>query len=129
MYGNVRAALFKSISKSAVDLRNYIQDKKLSASPGYSATLLHHKSGALKRSITEQVVNTEQGIYAHVFSAGDVKYAAIHEYGGAITRFGKKVGDYTVRMPMRSFMRTSLAENKDKIIAGINKAAMDGVRQ
>ena len=133
MTENVRGALRKTINRHAIDLRQYIQSKKLSAEPGYSATLLHHRSGALKRSITAEVTETATSITGRVYSAGDVKYAAIHEFGGEFkTRLGtgKRVpkGKAMATMPMRSFMRTSLAENKVAIIADINAAVRAGLQ-
>ncbi len=128
MSGNIKKALEKNISKSAIDLQRYIVQNKLNAAEGYSPTLLHVRSGDLRRSIQQNVVSTNTSVEAFVYSAGDVKYAAIHEYGGVINRFGKKVGDYQIHMPMRSFMRTSLAENKDDIIKGMNQAVMEGMK-
>ncbi len=129
MGANVHAALKKTIYRHAVDLQRYIIEKKLSASAGYSADQLHRVTGNLSRSIQQRVVDTATGITAYVFSAGDVKYAAIHEYGGSFTRFGKRAGDYTVHIPQRSFMRSSLAENKDEIIADMNAAVLEGIRK
>ena len=109
----------------------------------YSATLLHRVTGNLARSIQKIVAETPSAITAMVYSAGDVKYAAIHEYGGVIHHPGSykfqvfKIGGKTIfthgtvahdiPIPMRSFMRTSLAENKEKIIASMNAAVLEGI--
>ncbi len=128
MIPNVRASLERTVYRLAVDLQRYIIANKLSASPGYSATLLHRVTGALSRSIQQRVVSTPVSVEGIVYSAGDVKYAAIHEYGGSVKRYGRKAGDYTVNMPQRSFMRTSLAENKEIIVSGIKQAVIAGIK-
>ncbi len=122
----VEVALKKTIYRLAADLQKYIIQRKLSAAPGFSATLLHRVTSDLARSIQLRVESSTQAGY--VYSAGDVKYAAIHEYGGSVTRYGRKAGDYTVRMPQRSFMRTSLAENKEKIISSIEQTVTEALK-
>ncbi len=124
----VEVALKKTIYRLAADLQKYIIQRKLSAAPGFSATLLHRVTSDLARSIQLRVESSTQAVTGYVYSAGDVKYAAIHEYGGSVTRYGRKAGDYTVRMPQRSFMRTSLAENKEKIISSIEQTVTEALK-
>jgi hypothetical protein len=38
--------------------------------------------------------------------------ASIHEYGAVINRTGSKVGQYQIRIPQRSFMRTTIHEKE-----------------
>jgi phage gpG-like protein len=125
----VKASLARAIYRQAIDLQRYIVTQKLSAAPGYSATLLHRVTSNLARSIQQSVEVSATQVIGKVYSAGDVKYAAIHEYGGQITRYGKRVGSYTMTMPKRSFMRTSLAENREKITNAIKLAAIEGLKQ
>lgn len=129
----VAQALQRKMEGTTIDLANYIVTQKL------NGQVLQHRSGALKRSINRNVTANGLEILGRVFSSGDVKYAAIHEYGGVITpknasalRFqidGKWVHAKKVTMPERSFMRSSLAENKAQIIAGLQKAAINAARK
>ena len=108
--------------------------------------VLKHRSGALGLSIQTETTTTGPTTTGEVFSAGDVKYAAIHEFGfhGVETVrqhvrtmvFGREVpaflcGPFTrqVDMPERSFMRSSLADHAEQIVAGIREAAVAGARQ
>lgn len=129
MSQNVRQALKTEIYRQAVDLQKYIITEKLQAPPGYSATLLHRVSGNLARSIQQEVRESATEIQGRVYSDGSVDYAAIHEYGGVINRYGRKVGDYQIRMPERSFMRSSLRENKDNIVAALQQAVTGAARK
>ncbi len=124
----VKQSLERTLRRTALDLIEYIKREKLSADEGYSATLLHRISGALQRSIQYDVTSEATSVTARVFSNNTVDYAAIHEYGGTFTRYGRKAGDYSVTMPQRSFMRTSLKENKEKIVDDIKKAVYEGVK-
>lgn len=49
---------------------------------GLKGEYLQSRSGALARSIQEDVAKTDHSVTGRVFSAGDVKYAAIQERGG-----------------------------------------------
>lgn len=135
-----------------VDLQGYVIANKL------QGQVLNHKSGALSRSIQEDVLADGDTITGEVFSSGDVKYAAIHEYGGVIHHPGgtpyipnangggaefvskifasslKGAGlpvtkPHDITMPERSFLRSSLAEKSDEIVAGIKAAALFGARE
>ncbi len=128
MSENVNKALQKAIYRIVVDLQTYIIQKKLKAPAGFSATQLHRITGNLARSIQQRVTSKPGSVVGNVYSAGDVKYAAIHEYGGVISRYGRKVGDYQIRMPMRSFMRSSLSENQSKIVNAIERAIAEGMK-
>lgn len=129
MGANVRDSLDRAIFRKAVELQRYVVRNKLSAAPGFSSTQLHKVTGNLQQSIQQDVKETATEIVGRVFSAGDVKYAAIHEYGGVIQRYGKKVGDYSMRIPARSFVRSSLEENREGIIEAMDEAVMEGLRK
>ena len=145
-------ALRKKVMAQTINLQNYIQSQKL------RGQVLHQRSGALSRSINQVVDVAGLVVNGRVFSSGDVKYAAIHEYGGVIHHPGgtpyipsangglamfvsKKFAagmkgaelpltkPHDITMPARSFMRSSLAENKSKIIAGLQEAAIDAARK
>jgi phage gpG-like protein len=112
--------------------------------------VLNHRTGALSRSI--QHVTDVQGDVAtgRVFSSGDVKYAAIHEFGGRTPPhdiypdkaqalafmmggeqiFAKVVHHPGSQMPERSFMRSGLADMADEIVASLREAAtVEGARK
>ena len=88
---------------------------------------------------------TANSVFAKVFSAGDVKYAAIHEYGGQTAPhiiepkkanvlafagaggmvFAKRVNHPGSKMPQRSFMRSALKDMSTEISLGMKKAVVD----
>jgi phage gpG-like protein len=139
----VMAALHTKIKSLTINLANYVQTQKL------QGQVLMHKSGALERSIQSNTEASGSLVTGKVFSAGDVKYAAIHEYGGVIpahdivarnasalafvingkTVFAKSVHIPEIVMPERSFLRSSLTENKEHIIEGIGSAAVDAAKK
>ena len=114
-----------------------------------SGQVLNVRSGDLRASIFENVVTTSTSVTGTVGSSGDVKYAAIHEYGGTIPahdivpnkamalafiwqgkqRFFRRVHIPDVQMPERSYLRSSLAEMVGDIRGGLQEAvqeALDG---
>lgn len=124
----LRKRLALTISDLVIQLEDRVKDK-------LKNKVLHIRSGDLRRSIQHQVTITSKSVVGEVFSAGDVKYAAIHEYGGTIkTRLGtgkgkpKINGKATVNMPERSYMRSSLKEFKDKIESRISIAVKEATK-
>ena len=103
------------------------------------------KSGALAGSIGVTIDDASAGVAVRIAASSDVKYAAIHEYGGTIPPHqivpdkaralaflvgGKQVFAACVQipavaMPERSYMRASLAEMADEIREGLAAAARD----
>lgn len=140
MPDKVRAALRRKIYALAIELANRVRQK-------LSGQVLQVRSGDLRASIFENVDETETSIIGRVGSSGDVKYAAIHEYGGTIPAhevvpskaqalafvwqgkqvFFKHVHIPDVHMPERSYLRSSLAEMKQEIISEIQSAAHEGM--
>lgn len=117
-----------------------------------SGSVLRVRSGALRRSIQSEFKSDAAKSEGTVFSSGDVKYGAIHEFGGVIKHPGgvrysqamglvgkakflsnnfvgpaRKTGAYTITMPERSFMRSSLREMVDQISDGIDDAVKGSV--
>lgn len=141
MPSKVRAALYKRVSALAVQLANKVRQK-------LSGEVLQVRSGDLRASINQEVLQTSSGVTARVFSSGDVKYAAIHEYGGTIPAheilpnkaqalrfevggnviFARRVWMPDVKMPERSFLRSSLAEMKADIVEGLTEAVREGMQ-
>lgn len=113
-----------------------IRDEKLAGDP------LQSRSGALADSIGAEVAANVDGIVASVGSTG-VKYAAIQEYGGTTTAheilpvkaqalafvlggtllFARRVEHPGSTLSARSYMRSSLDEMSDEIVAAFAEAA------
>jgi phage gpG-like protein len=100
---------------------------------------LNARSGALRDSIGTEVFSDGEDVSASVGSYGDVKYAAIQEYGGktgaheilpdkakalaflvaGAMRFARKVEHPGSVIPERSYLRSSLDEMSDEILAAL----------
>ena len=124
----IAAALTTKTSALAAELYAKIQQK-------LSGDLLNPKSGALAGSIGVTIADETAGISVRIGVSADVKYAAIHEFGGTIPAhevlpdkakalaflvggkqtFAARVLMPTVTMPERSYMRSSLAEMADEV--------------
>lgn len=129
MTEKTKKSLTQAITILSIKLKNHIIKDKL------SGQVLNHRTGNLWRSIQQEVHSEGTSIIGKVFSAGDVKYAAIHEYGGSVrTRLGTGVGKpkpggkATIEMPERSFMRSSLADMRDEIVERLSVAVGDGIK-
>lgn len=138
---NVRLALKRRVTALAIKLTARVVNDKL------SGQVLNVVSGALRRSIFWKIVeDSSTAVIAKVASSGDVKYAAIHEFGGktpphdiyptnaeALHFFmgGREVFAKVVHhpgsvMPERSFLRSSLDEMRDEIERELNAAVVEG---
>ena len=140
MPARVRQALVKKLTELSLRLEAKIKGEKL------SGQVLNVVTGNLRRSIHQVPLQvTETSITAGVASSGDVKYAAIHEYGGKTSAheivatkaqalhfmmggkdvFFKRVQHPGSVIPERSFMRSSLAEMREEITSGIKQAVRE----
>lgn len=113
-----------------------------------SGRVLNVRSGALRRSIQSRVTSLRALVRGSIFSAGDVKYGAIHEFGGTTPphiieakeakslaflmggkmMFRKRVNHPGSKMPERSFLRSSLKDLTDDIIDGLEEAVVQGIK-
>ncbi|MGO9622366.1 MAG: phage virion morphogenesis protein [Desulfobaccales bacterium] len=140
--GSVAAALRQAVLGQAFALVRYVQGQKL------SGQVLKNRSSHLRDSIHAEMQESGAQIGATVGT--NVKYAAIHEYGfdgieavkahqRRITQaFGHALKfpvwasvrpfDRHMKMPERSFLRSSLAENAGSIRAAIEAAVAQGVK-
>jgi len=142
---NAPAAIQSALRAKAADLaerlRKHVTDDKL------SGQVLQTRSGALKASITAEVDDDGGQIVARLFSAGDIKYAAIQEYGGRTAAhdilpdkakalaflvhgapvFAKVVHHPGSQIPARSYLRSALADMGDQIVAEFRDAALDAL--
>lgn len=138
----VHSALLRETTKQVLLLSDLIR-KKL------TNMVLNVRSGALRRSIFEKVEDAPTLVEGQAGSSGDVKYAGIHEFGGNIKHPGgtayivtaakgavfisnakaeamkaapKRTKPHDIPMPERSYLRSSLADRKLKIIEGLHEA-------
>ncbi len=139
MPARLRSMLYKTVFTLALKLQKHIVVDKL------QGQVLGHRSGNLQRSIQNDVTQNGPGVYGRVFSSGDVKYAAIHEFGGRIPAhiiepkngealrfimngkevFARRVNHPGSNRPERSFMRSSLRDMRAEIISSIEKTVQE----
>ena len=144
---NAPAAIQSALRTKAADLaerlRKHVTDDKL------SGQVLNARSGALRASIAAEVDDQAGQIIARVFSSGDVKYAAIQEYGGRTAPhdivpdkakalaflvhgapvFAKVVHHPGSQIPARSYLRSALVDMGDQIIAEFTAATLDALQR
>ena len=141
MPARVHDALLKKVTVLALQLEAKVKQK-------LSGDVLNVKTGALRRSIFETVDESASSVVGKVASAGDVKYAAIHEFGGTIPAheivpskakalafviggkqvFAARVQIPDVQMPERSFLRSALGEMEPQIVEGLREAVRQGLQ-
>ena len=131
-------ALLESKARALAErLAAKVRDEKL------SGQALQTRSGALKASIFADVAMDDGALTATVGSAGDVKYAAIQEYGGRTSaheilpdkasvlafvvggaqRFARRVQHPGSTLPGRAYLSSSLEEMRDEIVAELASVA------
>lgn len=135
----LRTALLQKVTFLALKLEAKVKREKL------SGQVLNKRSGNLMRSIQHLVESSTGAVVGKVYSAGDVKYAAIHEFGGqtkphvieakngkalAFTfggkqAFFKRVNHPGSKIPERSFLRSSLTEMRDEIVTGLERTVKE----
>ena len=136
------AALQAALGAKATELAGALTDlvkNKL------SGAVLNTGSGALRDSIAASVTADADSVLASVGSEGDVKYAAIQEYGGKTSaheilpvkgdvlafvsgdgqRFARRIEHPGSVIPERSYLRSSLEDMKDEILAALADCAAD----
>jgi phage gpG-like protein len=137
------AALQAALSAKAAELAAALAD--LVKSDKLAGAVLNTRSGALSDSIAASVTADADGVLASVGSEGDVKYAAIHEYGGKTSaheilpakadvlafliggaqHFARRVEHPGSVIPERSYLRSALADMNDEILAALADAAAE----
>lgn len=139
MSAKVGDELFKTVTSLALYMENYVKSNKL------AGQVLNHISGRLQSSIHSRVARAAASVIGSVFSAAPMPYAAIHEFGFNGSEnvrqhmrsvlFGREVEPFsvgpftrTMHMPERSFMRSSLADNRQKIVDEMTAAVMRGTK-
>jgi phage gpG-like protein len=135
----LQAALSAKTTELAAALADLVRNDKLSGS------VLNTRTGALGESITANVTDESNAVIAWVGSEGDVKYAAIQEYGGKTSaheilpvkanvlafvagdgqHFARRVEHPGSVIPERSYLRSALEDMKDEILAALADAAAE----
>jgi phage gpG-like protein len=141
------AALGAALAAKAVELAAALADRVRTHK--LSGGVLNGRSGALSDSIVADVSAGGDDVSASVGSNGDVKYAAIQEYGGKTAAheilpvkaqalafmsngalsFARKVEHPGSVIPERSYLRSALDEMSDEIVAALADAAAEGLEQ
>lgn len=136
MPDEIRRAVLAKMWSLGLMVERYIKERKL------SGQVLHRRSGRLSRSIYSQVEDRGDQIVAYVGSSSDVPYNAAHEFGVrtkphviepdkkkalAFMMDGKqfilaRVNHPGSRIPERSYMRSSIADNAREITEGLRQA-------
>ena len=129
--------LFVLLSAKADSLAAALTDKV--KNDKLSGGALNARSGALRDSIVSAITIGRDSVSASVGSAGDVKYAAIQEYGGktaaheilpsksgalaffagGVMHFARRVEHPGSVIPERSYLRSSLDELAPEIVAAL----------
>ena len=141
MPDRVRDALSEKANALAAELEARIQQK-------LAGTVLNARTGALAGSIIATIEDSSANVSVSIATSGDVKYAAIHEFGGTIPPheimpdkakalafaiggkqvFAARVNLPAVTMPERSYMWSSLAEMADEIRDELAEAVVEAMR-
>ena len=135
----LQAALGAKADELAAALADLVKTDKLSGG------VLSTRSGALSDSIAATVTADADGVLASVGSVGDVKYAAIQEYGGKTSaheilpvkgsalafvigdtqHFARRIEHPGSVIPERSYLRSALGDMKDEIVDALAGAATE----
>jgi phage gpG-like protein len=134
----LQAALGAKATELATTLADLVKNK-------LSGAVLNTSSGALRDSIAANVTADSDSVLASVGSEGDVKYAAIQEYGGKTSaheilpvkgdvlafvagdgqRFARRIEHPGSVIPERSYLRSSLEDMKDEILSALAGTAAE----
>ena len=137
------AALAAKSAELSAALADRVRNDKL------SGAVLNVRSGALRDSIAADVSSDGDGVVASVGSVGDVKYAAIQEYGGKTGAheilpdkakalaflaggakcFARRVEHPGSVIPERSYLRSTLDEMSDEIVSALAESAAEALER
>lgn len=121
--GYLRKALIDGMTRIGYQFAATVVSTKL------HGQVLHQRSGNLATAVAGGVETTESATEirtrAGVLRGPALAYAGIHEYGGDIRRMGSKKGAYVIHMPERSYLRSTLGEQREQILAKISKVVAE----
>lgn len=136
----LRERLRVAVTRSAIMLTRYVKEQKL------SGQVLKNRTGTLRRKINYRISESAEEVAGSV--GVELAYGAVHEYGfdGVVTvkehlrtitqAFGRSIAPTTftmpahqrhMKLPERSYLRSSLAENAPSIRDQL-AAAVAGVK-
>ena len=133
------ARLEEKARQLAAALAEKVREEKLSGG------VLQIRTGALKASISSDISIDGNQVNATVGSFGDVKYAAIQEYGGrtsaheilpdkaqalafvigGVQRFARRVEHPGSTIPASGYLQSSLDEAHDEIVEELSSAVRE----
>jgi len=133
-----------ALEKAAGEIIVYAQGRKLRGPKmprgvpgGFDGSTLAAPTGRLRGSLTKRVTVSGGRVVAQVGT--NVKYAAIHEYGGTIEAKGGgrlhfviggvHYSPKSVKIPERPFLRPSVAAQKSRTLEIIGDAYIDAYRR
>lgn len=136
---SIRPRMLKMMLLQMAKLAEYVRTSKL------SGQVLRNRTGTLRRSIAPQASFPEGGELTGKVGT-NVSYARVHENGGVfrvpghtrmITQaFGRpiapvrvNVSAYSVRFPERAFLRPSLKEKREEILAALRGEVVDALKE
>lgn len=140
----VNQALYVKVLALSLKLEKLVKVGKL------NGQVLNRITGALARSIHQNVDRNIHSVIGRVFSSGDVKYAGIHEFGGTTAPhvilpkkasvlafmgksggmvFTRRVNHPGSKMPERSFLRSSLHQMSTEISLGMKEAVVQAIQK
>jgi hypothetical protein len=137
----LHGALLARVTTLAATLEDRVREK-------LGGAVLVPRSGALRRSIASEITDETERVLARVFSAGDLPYAAIQEYGGRIPPheivprkaaalaflvagkpvFAKRVRFPGAVIPEHAYLRGALGDLAAEIVAGLKQAVTDAIQ-
>jgi phage gpG-like protein len=138
----IHSSLLREVYILAEKLKTHVITDKL------MGQVLNRRSGRLGQSIQQRVTDTPTSVQGKVYSAGNVPYAAIQEYGGKTaahviepknksalaftmgggTVFAKRVNHPGSKIPERSYMRSSLTDMSAEIVQRMRGAVAQGLK-
>lgn len=119
MSPRIRRSLRAAIERESIYEVGYVKGQKL------SGQVLNRRTGTLSRSINAKTTETATGIYASIGT--NVIYGRIHELGGLIHRTSSRGKEFTITMPQRSFLASTLRDNADRIKKAMREAVETAV--
>lgn len=139
-------ALYQQMRTSMGNLREYIVARRMRAPKGFSPDQLHQVSGHLVDSTQPFSGQAPGQVWGKVAVDNTAPYGRIHEYGGTFTarkknlihpphlatrKGGERVmtgSPYGIHFPERSFLRSSLREQRGTIITALKTALSRSIK-
>lgn len=128
----LHAGLVTTVTRETLELQRHVVEDKL------SGQVLNVRTGTLRRSITQQVVDAGGTIVGRVGT--NLRYGLAHEFGatiqhpGSVPRrakalhwiaasgasvFAMSTRPHVIRLPERSFLRSALADRRAAFVAAV----------